>query len=73
MFLAAMRMPIGVRKQSVEDIEQLFGQGVIDFMKDKNYEEEAEFLQKVRNWRKAIDEGRETPAVYYRTLRLHNQ
>ena len=46
----------GIRKQSVEDIERLFGQGVIDFMKDKNYNEEAEYVQKVRNWRKAIDE-----------------
>ena len=46
----------GVRKQSVEDVERLFGQGVIDFMKDKNYEEEAKYLQKVRNWRRAIDE-----------------
>ena len=46
----------GVRKQSVEDVERLFGQGVIDFMKDKNYEEEAEYLQKIRNWRRAIDE-----------------
>ena len=25
-------------------------------MKDKNYNEEAEYVQKVRNWRKAIDE-----------------
>ena len=46
----------GVRKQSVEDVERLFGQGVIDFMKDKNYEEEAEYLQKIMNWRRAIDE-----------------
>ena len=46
----------GVRKQSVEDVERLFGQGVIDFMKDKNYNEEAEYVQKVRNWRKDIDE-----------------
>ena len=46
----------GVRKQSVEDVERLFGQGVIDFMKDKNYEEEAKYLQKVRNWRRPIDE-----------------
>ena len=46
----------GVRKQPVEDVEQLFGQGFIDFMKDKNYEKEAEYLQKVRNWRRAIDE-----------------
>ena len=34
----------GVRKLSVEDVERLFGQGVIDFMKDKNYEKEAEYL-----------------------------
>ena len=46
----------GVRKQSVEDVERLFGQGVIDFMKDKNYEKEAKYLQKFINWRRAIDE-----------------
>ena len=63
----------GVRKQSVEDVERLFGQGVIDFMEENNYENEAEYLRKVRNWRKARLKGRETPAIYYRILRLHNQ
>ena len=39
-----------------EGVELLFGQGVIDFMKDKNYKEEPEYLPKIRNWRRAIDE-----------------
>lgn len=46
----------GVRKQSVEDVKRLFGQGVIDFMKKRKYNAEAEYLQRVRNWRRAIDE-----------------
>ena len=46
----------GVRKQSVEDVERLFGQNLINFMKQKGYETEANYLQKVRNWRQAIDE-----------------
>ena len=46
----------GARKQSVEDVERLFGQGVIDFMKNNNYSAEAEYLQRVRNWRRAVDE-----------------
>ena len=46
----------GTRKQSVEDVERFFGQGVIDFMKDRKYDTEAEYLQKVRNWRRAVDE-----------------
>ena len=46
----------GVRKQSVLDVERLFGQGVIDFMDAKQYQQEARFLRVVRNWRRAIDE-----------------
>ena len=37
-------------------MERLFGQNLIDFMKGKEYETEANYLQKVRNWRRAIDE-----------------
>lgn len=46
----------GVRKQSVEDVERLFGEGVIKFMQDHEYEPEMKFLRTVRNWRQAIDE-----------------
>lgn len=45
----------GVRKQSVEDVERLFGEKVIKFMEKKNYEAEARYLKVVRNWRQAID------------------
>ena len=30
----------GVRKQSVQDVERLFGSGVIQFMKNHDYKEE---------------------------------
>ena len=66
----------GIRKQSVEDVEWLFGQEDIDFMKDKNYEEEAEYLQKLEIGGKLLmkeAKGRGMPEVYYRILRLHNQ
>lgn len=46
----------GIRKQSVEDVERLFGDGVIKFMADHKYEPEAEYLKTVRNWRRAVDE-----------------
>ena len=46
----------GVRKQSVEDVERLFGSKVIEFMENHNYEDEAKYLRVVRNWRHAIDE-----------------
>ena len=46
----------GVRKQSVEDVERLFGSSVIEFMQKHNYEDEAKYLRVVRNWRRAIDE-----------------
>ena len=46
----------GVRKQSVEDVERLFGEGVIKFMEHHKYESEANYLTTVRNWRRAVDE-----------------
>ena len=46
----------GIRKQSVEDVERLFGQTVIDWMKTKGHYNEAEYLQYVHNWRRACDE-----------------
>lgn len=46
----------GVRKQSVEDVERLFGDGVIKFMEEHDYKSEAKYLRTVRNWRRAVDE-----------------
>ena len=46
----------GIRKQSVEDVERLFGLGVIKFMEEHGYEAEAKYLKLVRNWRRAVDE-----------------
>ena len=45
-----------VRKQSVQDVERLFCNSVIDFMERKGYEPEIKFLRAVRNWTRAIDE-----------------
>ncbi len=58
----------GVRKQSVQDVERLFGPGVIAFMTSStyntiiafmtssSYNTEAKYLSIIRNWRRAIDE-----------------
>ena len=46
----------GIRKQSVEDVECLFGPGVISFMEKHGYDAEAEIVKTVRNWRRAMDE-----------------
>lgn len=46
----------GARKQSVQDVERLFGLGVIEFMKQREYMDEYELRNVVRNWRRAIDE-----------------
>ena len=46
----------GARKQSVEDVERLFGEGVIKFMEQHKYKNEAKYLRTVRNWRRAVDE-----------------
>lgn len=45
-----------VRKQSVEDVEHLFGPGVASFMEKHGYKAEAELVRTIRNWRRAIDE-----------------
>ena len=46
----------GVRKQSVQDVERLFGNSLIDWMEKKGYLVEAKYLRVVRNWRRASDE-----------------
>ena len=47
----------GVRKQSVEDVERLFGPGMISFMKRNHYEDEAKYLEVVCNWRSVDERG----------------
>jgi hypothetical protein len=47
---------VGTRKQSIEDIERLFGEPLIAFMEKKQYKSEASYLRIVRNWRYAIDQ-----------------
>ena len=46
----------GVCKQSVEDVERLFGDSVINWMEIKGYNVEAEYLRVICNWRRACDE-----------------
>ncbi len=47
---------VGSRKQSVEDVERLFGLALIKFMEEKQYRNEAKYLKVIRNWRCAVDE-----------------
>ena len=47
---------VGTRKESVEDVERLFGESLIQFMEQKNYTVEAKYLCTICNWRWAIDE-----------------
>ena len=46
----------GVRKQSVQDVERLFGDSLIQWMEKKGYLVEAKHLRVIRNWRRASDE-----------------
>ena len=46
----------GQRKQSVQDAEVLFSEGVQKFMEKKKYTYEAKFVQVIRNWRRACDQ-----------------
>ena len=46
----------GVRSQSVEDAERLFGEGVIIFLRSKGYSYESRYISTVHNWRRACDE-----------------
>ena len=47
---------VGSHKQSVEDVERLFGFALIEFMEEKQYNSEAKYLKVIRNWRRAVDE-----------------
>jgi hypothetical protein len=46
----------GQRKQSVQDAERLFSDGVARFMERNNFDYEAKFVRTVLNWRRACDE-----------------
>ena len=46
----------GRRKQSIRDVENLFSSSVADLMDRNKYEYEAQFMNVVRNWRRASDE-----------------
>ena len=46
----------GQRKQSVQDAERLFSDGVAKFMEKNDYTYEAMFVRIVLNWRRASDE-----------------
>ncbi len=48
----------GIRKQSVEDVERLFGSGMVNFMKKNGYDVdvEAKYIEVFHNWRRAVDE-----------------
>ena len=46
----------GIRKQSVEDVERLFSQEMVEWMEHKRYRDEADYLLAVRGWRRACDE-----------------
>ena len=46
----------GQRKQSVQDAEILFSEGVEQFMLKHNYIYEANYVRIIRNWRRACDE-----------------
>ena len=46
----------GKRSQSVEDVERLFSNRVIEFMKAKKYDTEKKYLRVIRNWRRAVDQ-----------------
>lgn len=47
---------VGSRKQSVQNVERLFGEPLIEFMEKKKYESEANYLRIICNWRRAVDE-----------------
>ena len=54
--ICCLRVYVGVRKQSVEDVDRLFSSSLITWMEKKVYTQEAEYLRVVHNWRRACDE-----------------
>jgi len=47
---------MGVRKQSVEEVERLFSRSLVEWMERKGYDFEAGHLSIIRNCRCASDE-----------------
>ena len=47
---------IGLRKQSMIDVERLFSPELSGFMRNKGYDVEAKYIETVFNWRRASDE-----------------
>ena len=45
----------GQHKQLVPDCERMFSHGVLEFMEENGYKNEAKFVKLVRNWHKASD------------------
>ena len=45
---------VGTRKQSIEDVERLFGEPLIAYM-EQNYSVEASYLCIIHNWHRAAD------------------
>ena len=46
----------GQRKQSVQDAEILFSEGVELFMRKKGYKYEEKYVRVIKNWRRSCDE-----------------
>ena len=47
---------IGLKKQSIGDVERLFNPNIKEFMVQKGYTYEAHYIRTIRNWRRATDE-----------------
>lgn len=47
---------VGMRKQSVQDAERMFSLPLCDFMTERGYIKEAEYISAVNGWRRACDE-----------------
>ena len=56
MLLTCVFIAVGVRKQSVEDVDRLLNSLLITWMEKKTYTSEADYLRIVHNWRRACDE-----------------
>ena len=47
---------VGMRKQSVQDAERMFSIPLAQYMMEKGYVKEAEYIRVVNGWRRATDE-----------------
>ncbi len=46
----------GKWKQSISDVERLFNPCVAKWMKEQGYDYEANYVQAIHDWRRAVDE-----------------